>query len=163
FLLDLTGDGQPDLTVVPTLQINGFPVAGDFAPNHPGQEIGLLSSNTWYLDTNGNNNLDLGDLTVPNALGAGLPIVGDFAGDRKVDLGVYDPTANAFSFDLANNGYGQRDATISFGFATGRERPVAADMNRDGVTDIGLFVPRSDNSSETLAADWYFLVSAGTP
>jgi hypothetical protein len=162
FLLDLTGDGQPDLMVVPTLQINGLPVAGDFAPNHPGQEIGLLGSNTWYLDTNGNNNLDSGDLTVTNGV-VGLPIVGDFDGDGKVDLGAYDATANTFSFDLANNGYGQRDATIAFGFPTGRERPVAADMNRDGVTDIGLFVPRSDNSSETLAADWYFLVSAGTP
>src|SRR5204863_10763 len=39
----------------------------------------------------------------------------------------------------------------------------AADMNRDGVTDVGVYVPRSDDSSETLVSDWYFLVSQGTP
>jgi hypothetical protein len=163
FLFDLTGDGQPDLTVVPTLQLNGTPVAGDFAPNHPGQEIGIFTSTTWYLDTNGDNNLDASDATFTNALGNNLPIVGDFDGDGKFDLGTYDASANTFAFDLGNNGYGQKDATIAFGFPTLRERPVAADMNRDGVTDIGLYVPRSDNSSETLAADWYFLVSQGTP
>src|SRR5262245_52874114 len=36
-------------------------------------------------------------------------------------------------------------------------------MNRDGVTDVGLFVPRSENSSEILVVDWFFLGSMGTP
>src|SRR5262249_6521283 len=34
FLLDLNGDGYADLSVTPTLSINGTPVAGDFAPSH---------------------------------------------------------------------------------------------------------------------------------
>src|SRR5262249_16375535 len=126
-------------------------------------EIGIFSSNTWYLDTNGNNNIDFADLTVTNNLLKGLPLVGDFDGDGKVDLATYDPSGNTFSFDLASNGYGQLDATINSGFPTVNEVAVAADMNRDGVTDIGLFVPRSDSSSETLTSDWYFLVSQGTP
>src|SRR5262249_25359866 len=144
WLLDLTGDGQPDLSVVSGLQVNGLPIAGNFNPTHPGQEIGLFDGTTWYLDTNGNNNLEAGDGTVSDGL-RGYPIAGDFDGAGKTDLATYQPDTNTFQFDLAANGLGQTDATISFGFPGVMDRPVAADMNGDGVTDIGLFVPTSLN------------------
>ena len=38
-------------------QVNAIPVAGDFAPDHPGDEIGLFDGKSWYLDTVGDNQL----------------------------------------------------------------------------------------------------------
>ena len=52
---------------------------------------------------------------------------------------------------------------MQWGFPGVMERPVAEDLNRDGVTDIGLFVPTSLNSPNNPGADWYILVSQGTP
>src|SRR5690606_37229704 len=40
-----------------------------------------------------------------------------------------------------------------------RERPIAADMNGDGITDVGLFVPDRIAASPPDMADWYFLVT----
>jgi hypothetical protein len=97
----------------------------------------------------------------------GLPIVGDFDGDGVVDLGIYRPDNNRFLFDLssrdgATSVFGLRgrvNAVLSFGFPSVGERPVAADMDHDGITDIGLWVPSSPGQT----ASWYFLVSHGTP
>src|SRR5262249_55989538 len=143
FLLNFDNTGVPNAYIIPTLQINGLPVAGRFNPAIPYDQIGLFTGTTWILDTNGDNNLEPGDLVVNDGL-HGLPIVGDFDGDHLVDLATYDPVNNVFLFDLAANGYNGVDATIHFGFPGVQERPVAADMDQDGVTDIGLFVPGRD-------------------
>ncbi|MFO0965132.1 MAG: FG-GAP-like repeat-containing protein [Gemmataceae bacterium] len=165
FLLDLNGDGKfsaGDLQVISTRQINGLPVAGNFAPGHPGDEIGLFDGVTWYLDTNANNDIDFGDTTVTDGL-RGYPIVGDFDGDGKVDLGAYQPDTNTFQFDLQANGFGQIDATINVDAKLNApavaERPVAADINQDGITDIGLFLPQGLDPQHPVSGNWYFLVS----
>jgi hypothetical protein len=52
--------------------------------------------------------------------------------------------------------------TLQWGFSNGV--PVAADMNGDGVTDIGLYVPQAgSDDTDFQAAGWYWLVSQGTP
>ena len=56
---------------------------------------------------------------------------------------------------LSNNGFGQLDATIQFGFIGVRERPVAADMDQDGIDDIGLWVPDRAGQNPQEAAEWY--------
>jgi len=165
FLLDFNGDGIPDANIRPTRQINGIPIAGDFNKARPGDEIGIFDGTRWYLDTNGNNDIDRGDRVIVGNL-RGIPIVGDFDGDGRTDLATYQPDNNRFQFDLGNNGLsGAVQAVINFGFAGVRERPVAADMDQDGVTDIGLFVPAGLGGASNEAAHWYFLVSAnrGTP
>jgi hypothetical protein len=48
------------------------------------------------------------------------------------------------------------------------DRPVAADFDRDGIDDIGLWVPRDNAQVPTAAAEWYILISnnfiaAGVP
>src|SRR5262249_47464667 len=115
FLLDFNNDGVPDAFIIPTFQSNRLPVARNFAPGHPGDEIGLFDGRTWFLDTNGDNNIGPGDLVVTDGL-HGLPIVGDFDGDGITDLATFDPVNNVFLFDLAVNGYGGVDAAINFGF-----------------------------------------------
>jgi hypothetical protein len=51
--------------------------------------------------------------------------------------------------------------SIQWGFPGILERPIAADMNDDGITDIGLFVPTSTTTGQDPAVDWYFLESPG--
>ncbi len=163
FLLDTNADGVPDFRVTPSLQINGTPVAGNFSGKHRGDEIGLFDGVKWHLDTNGDNNLDAKDRVIGGNM-RGFAVVGDFDGDRKDDLATFQPDDNLFQIDLAANGLtGNADATIAFGFPGVRERPVAADMDRDGVDDLGLYVPDSSNAAGLGSADWYFLISHGKP
>jgi len=157
FLLDFDHDGIVDFTSVSGFQINAYPVAGDFAPAHPGDEIGLFDGTTWHLDTNGDNILGPGDAVISSAQ-RGLPIVGDFDGDGDDDLGTYDAGPNLFTFDLNNNG--TIDDSFSFGFNGFRDRPIAGDINLDGIDDIGLFVPRGNSQLTGVdVSEWYILVS----
>jgi len=168
WLLDFNHDGVPDYGVVSGLQINGLPVAGNFSAAHPGDEIGLFDGTRWYLDTNGNNNIDAGDAVIFNGL-VGLPIVGDFDGDGIYDLATYRADNDTFYFDLAFNGFGGADTSLSLaqpGFTSGvTEQPVVADMNGDGIDDLGLFLPGSVTQNQySDAVDWLFLVStSGAP
>jgi len=50
---------------------------------------------------------------------------------------------------------------MNFGFIGVREKPVAADLDQDGIDDVGLWVPDRAGVSPTEAGEWYFLVSAG--
>src|SRR5262249_42221009 len=93
----------------------------------------------------------------------GFPIVGDFDGDGRDDLAVYQSNPNLFIIDLAYNGFTGADASVSFGFFGTTERPVAADMNADGVDDLGLFVRDRNGVTGGDTAEWFFLISRGTP
>ena len=164
WLVDTNSDGvitigTDILTTQPTLAnfsiAGAIPVAGNFDNNTAnGDEIGLYNAGKWALDTNHNFVIDAGDTFVNSSL-FGAPIVGDFDGDGKVDLAVFNN--NVFSFDLANNGFGTTDATITWGFPGVLDKPVAADMDGDGITDIGLWVPRTDATNPFGVAQWYFL------
>ena len=44
-----------------------------------------------------------------------------------------------------------------------RSRPVAGDIDGDGIDDIGLWVPDRSGVFPSEAAEWYFLVSGGVP
>jgi hypothetical protein len=149
WLLDYNGDGVFDYQAVSGLQRRGYPVAGDFLPGRPGEEIGLFDGKTWYLDTNGNNNLDRRDFRLTGSM-RGYPIVGDFDGDHRPDLATFQN--DTFFIDLAANGYRSRaDYTIRFGRPGILERPVAGDLDLDGIDDLGLFVRG--------AGEWMFLLS----
>ncbi len=172
FLLDFDNDGvpdplaaasDPDPAIISGVQVNAIPVAGDFNLAKAGDEIGIFDGTTWYLDTSGNNNVEPAE-AIPTIM-RGLPIVGDFDGDGRDDLATYDVGSGVFSFDLfAVGGYGNGiDDTIDyFNFVGLTEVPVAADFNRDGVDDIGLFVRGRHGQPDEETAEWYLLISDRT-
>ena len=144
------------------MQGNGDPIVGDWSAAHPGDEIGLFNGQKFFLDTSGNNNVGgAGDLTV-NANFGGTAFAGDFDGDGKDDLATYKD--GLFTFDLAADGLdGNADTTFTFSFFGPFERPVAADLNLDGIDDIGLFVTERNGPPPSEVSDWFWLVSTGTP
>ena len=151
----------------------------------------------WILDTNGNNLLDVTDTVIPIDLSSYpeiqalvlerqvfpanvtspptevdlashfLPIVGDFNGDGNDDLAILDAVNDRWSFDLDRDG--RRDDTFDFGIPGDTERPVANDINLDGIDDFGVYsfvpTPTPADPSEPLPtqpaqpADFRFLIS----
>jgi hypothetical protein len=168
WLIDTDGDGVIELgtdivTAQPALpaglNINSSQaIAGELDATRPGDEIGLYNVGKWAFDTNGDRVITDADLIITNNL-VGYPVVGDFDGDRRDDLAVF--SSNTWSFDLANNGFGSADRTLSWGLPGTQDRPLAADMDQDGIDDIGLWLPGASSTP----AKFRFLVSndlAGT-
>ena len=65
---------------------------------------------------------------------AGVPVAGDFDGDGRTDLAVYQNGIWSVDLDLD----GTPDAVYSFGAAPG-DIPLAADMNGDGKADLVIY------------------------
>ena len=156
FIVDYSNDGVPDFASVVVGIGNAIPIAGDFAPSHAGDEIGLFDGNTWYLDMNGDFKLDPRNEALPFER-SGVPLVGDFNGDGRVDLGVFANDVNTFYFDIDFDGIA--DDAIEFGFSGFQERPIAGDLNLDGIDDIGLWVPGREGQLPENAGEWFFLLS----
>ncbi len=139
FYLDTDDDGVGDLVPSMFYQVNAIPVAGNFfnsaadqaavaAGQRPRDEIGAYDGQNWYLDVNGNNQIDNGE-QFPTDL-RGIPVVGDFNGDGFDDLATFNNNTGQFQFDLDRNG--TVDDTLTFGFSGFGERPIAGDFNLDG-------------------------------
>jgi hypothetical protein len=174
WLIDTDNDGVADIEVAEPagLGINGLPVAGNFALGVAGDEVGVFTGSRWHLDTDGDFSVvDAGGSVAINWAFAGHGIVGDFDGDGLDDLASWSD--DTFRFDLSSIGGGGPlpgnpgingivDRTFRFGFAGPGERPVAADMNQDGIEDVGLWMPARDGIAPRGQAEWYFLVSGVT-
>ncbi|MGN6136486.1 MAG: dockerin type I domain-containing protein, partial [Aureliella sp.] len=165
FILDTNDDGVGDFTsLMPgAYQVNGIPVAGNFNAAHPGDEIGLFDGKFWYLDTNGNNQIDVGERMASGFNGE--PLVGDFNGDGADDLAVYNNATNVFTFDTNRNGvadftWNVADDVGRFGGLSGfTDRPVAGDLNLDGIDDIGLWVKDRAGTLPNNGGEYFFWLS----
>ncbi len=182
WLLDTDDNGTADLlslqaTGFTMFDQNGAPVvfkgsgiafAGNFDGNAAnGDEIGLWDQTHFFLDTNHNFVIDAGDTVITSAL-RGFPIVGDFNGDGTIDLATWQTDVFQFNFGIPGTGgnsgipaqyTGAVDAIINFGFPGVGEVPLAADMDADGITDIGLWVPGRAGSTTADIAETFFLIS----
>jgi hypothetical protein len=159
--IDTDNDGVSNLIQTDPAAIKGMPVAGNFDGNADnGDEVGLFDGKTWYLDRDHTFTVNsAGDLKVVNGQ-KGYAVVGDFDGDSKPDLAAY--LNGVFSFDFAANGYGTIDTTLSMGYMSfigARTRPTVTDMDRDGITDIGLWVPDRSAANPDQLGEWYWLIS----
>ncbi len=129
------GAGLPD----------AIPVVGDW--NHDGKtKIGIYSDGVWYLDANGNGKWDGvagGDEVAYFGVGltGAVPVVGDWNGDGKTKIGIYQ---NGYWY-LDTNGNGQWDGQSGgdtfgvFGIGLTNAVPVVGDWNADGTTEIGIY------------------------
>ena len=192
FLIDLNGDGviQPNEVFIMPKGFNnpGIPLAGDFSntPNAPGagyggDEIALYNNGTFTFY--GTPVSGAGTLVAPLATVAtglrGYPIAGNFNGDNVDrdpaegpvwDLGTWQNdkfyfdygTGTPFQFNDTGN-VGVALPTITFGFPGIGEIPVAADMDQDGVTDVGLWVPGNSGVTPADSSHFYFLISNDLP
>lgn len=186
FRLDFNNDADftdPGEKIVQTaLQINGMPIAGNWGPGatnlatclNTGSNVGVFTGTTWYLDTNGNNIIEsaaAGDRVLVGNM-RGLPFTGDFDNDGLTDLGTYQN--GVFYLDLTtrdggglvtgNTNYTFR-ATLPLatsGTASKLARPVAADFDGDGITDIGLFIP-NQTTVPAGQANWFLMNSNSVP
>jgi hypothetical protein len=155
------GNGDPDGVddiIVNQGPIGGFniagaiPIAGNFDDElENGDEIGLYYAGSWAIDTNHNYVID----TVLTGNLFGHPIVGDFDGNGTDDFAVFNNNVFSFGFDLD----AFKHAELIWGFPGVLDRPVAADMDQDGIDDIGLWVPRNSANPPRVIAEWYFRVS----
>jgi subtilisin-like proprotein convertase family protein len=165
WIIDTNSDGVVTLgTDIRTFQplLGNFnvpgaiPVAGNFDGNlNNGDEIGLYYSGKWALDFDHNFVITANEVISTNLFGR--PIVGDFDGDGSDDLAVFNN--NVFYFDFAAGGFGVNNASLVWGFPGVLDQPVAADMDQDGIDDIGLWVPRNSATQPGALTEWYFLVS----
>ena len=159
-------------------------MAGNWTGNPAdGDRVGLVDTQatpnpTWYFDTTGSGVINPASKVVSQMPAGGYPIVGDFDGDGHVDLGEFLNGTGMFYFQLWNATTGNYDLVRSFavrglvvnGIQTGnpvgngyqlgaRTIPVAADMDRDGITDVGLYVPDGTGATGTPTSQWFWLVS----
>jgi hypothetical protein len=115
-----------------------IPVVGDWTGSGV-KRIGVFRNGTWILDTNGNGQLDSGDLTVPFGQAGDVPVLGDWNGTGRIKLGLF--RQGTFILDLSGHlsgiATGLSDATFSFGLSG--DIPVAADWNGSGTSKVGVF------------------------
>ncbi len=178
WLIDTNGDGIIDpaagdiAAVQPAgYQINGIPLAGNFDGNAVnGDEVALFDGTRFWIDTNGDHVINAADGGPIVTQLRGAPIVGDFNGDGIVDLATWHNDVFQFNFGAQPGGTGMPvvfsgavDATINFGFPGVGEIPVAADMDGDGVTDIGLWVRGRAGTTPSDGAEIFFLMSNDLP
>ena len=173
WLLDTNDDGVADI-ISPqatgftvsglTFTGNGIPFTGNFVgAAGSADEIAIFDGINWFLDTAAPfNTITAADTAFAGSI-RGLPIAGDFDGDGLTDLATHYASNNRFQFDYAATGglTGAEDSQILYGFSGVLERPIAGDLNLDGITDIGLGVPNQDGVSTNTLLSWYVLQSTG--
>jgi len=136
--IDFPSDRQFD-PVIP----DGIPVPGDW--NGDGRsELGVYDPDTatWYLDLNGDGRWDgtPTDASAFHGFAGVIPVTGDWNGNGKTEIGVYDPNTAKWYLDFNGNGKWDGttiDHTAWFGF--NGAVPITGDWNGDRITDIGIF------------------------
>ncbi len=124
-----------------------LPVTGDWNGDNK-TEIGIWrpSNHSFYLDLNGSNSWDSGDLSFKFGIADDQPIAGDWNNDGKDEVGVYRPSNQSFYLDHNdNNAWDGENIDKYFSFGVAGDLPVTGDWNGDGKTEIGIWRPSNYN------------------
>jgi hypothetical protein len=161
--LDTNGDGLLDCAV--DTCGNSFGQAGDFPVirelgDGSGSIVGLFTPQSlttdkgqwksikrgrWNFDTNGNSAMDgceVDECTTFGTVGE-LPIVGDWNGTGKQEIGVFIPKKGSWHLDSNGNGKwdGCRKDKCLGRFGDKGDLPVVGDWDGTGTVRIGVFQP----------------------
>jgi len=119
------------------------PITGDW--NGDGKtEIGNYKGNGMFaLDQNGNGTWDgasvdkVFNFAIANPSSSDLPVVGDWDGDGKDEIGIYQPITKKWYLDYNGNGVWDAGNDKTYQFGGQGDLPVVGDWNGDGKTEIG--------------------------
>ena len=97
-----------------------------------GDKIGIFRNSTgdWKLDY---NNTGLVDTSFHFGINGDSPLVGDWNGDSRSDIGVFRPSTQQFIFNTSPV------TRTTFGLST--DVPITGDWDGDKTTDVGVFRP----------------------
>lgn len=165
FLLDTDDDGVGDVAqATGVAQVNGAAVGGNFNGNAAdGDEVAVFDGSKWYVyDIVGTGMVLIDTITTSYN---GIPFAGDFNGDGNDDFAVYVNNTNTVIFDTNRDGIS--DGELMLGDSTGRfsglsgftDKPVAGDLNLDGVDDIGIWVKGRQAVLPKEQGEFFFWVS----
>ncbi len=94
------------------------------------ESIGVFRSGQFILKTNPISRINFG-------IASDKPVVGDWDGDGKFEVGVFRASGSVGQFILDLNNDGVADVRVNFGLAT--DKPVSGDWDDDGYYEIGVF------------------------
>ena len=146
FYRDANGNGHYDGLGIDNFVNLGastdLPAIGDW--NGDGiSDLGLFrqATGTFLLDLNGNGTWDGPTIDRATQFGGSndVPVIGDWNGDGRDEIGVHRPASRLFHLDENGNGEWNMfvDRLITFGNTT--DIGIAGDWNGDGRDDIGVF------------------------
>jgi hypothetical protein len=155
FLLDCNGNGRWDGEAGGDRLTAAFGLAADLPVSGDWDGDGRAEVGTWRpgdrrfrLDIDADGRWDGavgGDrLSAPFGVATDLPLVGDWNGDGRAELGYWRPQTRRFSLD--SNGNGRWDGTsggdtLTPAFGLSADLPVSGDWSGDGLDEIGTWRP----------------------
>jgi hypothetical protein len=84
-----------------------------------------------------------------------IPLLGDWNGDGRTDIGVYDPVTSTFTLVVTQPFTNVPVYTLTYQFGVPQDHPIplVGDFNGDGKTDVALYDP--------LLASFFWFVTGG--
>ncbi len=145
FILDYNGSGSwewPGDRAQAFADAGDTPLVGDW--NGDGcDQVGVHrrrgDAGLFLLDQDGNGTFDDHDTVLEFGYGTDTPLVGDWNGDGRDQIGLYRRDGRAGLFILDQNGNGRWDSDDRFfQFGEAGDTPIIGDWNGDGLDQVGV-------------------------